>query len=608
MLNSMRLGVAAALFACVHLVPAVAAEPPATDGLATLMGEPGNWAAQAGNYANWRYTPLRAINRGNVRRLRISTEIPTHAGHGHEGGPLVVGETLYLHTPYPNRVVAIDLADMSERWHYEPQQDASVVGILCCDTVSRGLAYGNGKILLQQTDTTLVVLDAQTGAVQWQVTNGDPKAGMSATNAPHVFDRTVITGIAGGEYGVLGYLTAYDLDTGRRLWRGYSAGPDAAMLIDPAKTTTWRDGKVEPIGSDSSLASWQGDQWKIGGGATWGWVAYDPALRLVYYGSGNPSTWNPAQRPGDNKWSMSLWARDLDTGAVRWVYQMTPHDEWDYDGVNEVILFDRRDRNGRPRKMLAHFDRNGFAYTLDRETGELLLAEKFDPSVNWASHVDIASGRPQVRSEFSPAESGEDETTSGICPATIGAKNQAPAALAPMQGVIIVPTIHLCMDYETFHVDYEQGKPYTGAAITMHPVPGDEAALGRLIAWDPTRGRIRWSKPEPLPLWGGVLTTASRLAFYGTLDGHLKARDVRDGRLLWTSTRLRSGIVGNVASWMHGRQQYIGVPVGIGGLANDKDGIAALVAPETLASAPQDAQGEDDGGALVIFALPAGKH
>jgi PQQ-dependent dehydrogenase (methanol/ethanol family) len=573
------------------------------DDLAGLMQSPGNWAAQAGNYANWRYSPLRQITRANVRRLQIAWQMPTHADRGHEGGPLVIGNTLFVHTPYPNRVYAIDLDDLSEKWRYEPKQDEAVLGILCCDTVSRGLAYGNGKVLLQQTDTTLVALDAQTGAVQWQAVNGDPRLGMSATNAPHVFDHYVVTGIAGGEYGVLGYLTAYDLDTGRRVWRGYSAGPDTAMLVDPEKTTTWRDGAVAPVGANSSLSTWQGDQWKIGGGATWGWYAYDPALRLVYYGSGNPSTWNPVQRPGDNRWSMSLWARDIDTGTVRWVYQMTPHDEWDYDGVNEPILFDHTGRDGRERHLLAHFDRNGFAYTLDRETGALLRAEKFDPSVNWATHVDPPSGRPQVRSDYSPAESGEDETTSGICPATIGAKNQAPAALSPKYGVLIVPTIHLCMDYEAFHVDYEQGKPYTGAAITLQPVPGDEKALGRLIAWDPLRGRIRWSKPEPLPLWGGALTTATRLAFYGTLDGYLKARDVRDGRLLWTSARLRSGIVGNVASWMHGGRQFVGVLAGIGGLANDRDGIGGLVGPDALATTPADAGGDAAGGALIAFAL-----
>lgn len=570
--------------------------------LPALMQAPQNWAAQAGNYANWRHSDLMLIDRSNVAQLKLSWQLSTGAQHGHEGGVLVVGDTLYLHTPYPNRVTAINLGDHSEKWHYDPQQDESALAILCCDSVSRGLAYGGGMIFMQQTDTTLVALDAETGAEKWKVKNGNPALGASSTNAPHVFDKYVITGIAGGEYGLLGYITAYDLQTGKLVWRGYSAGTDEMMLIDAEHTQTWKDGAMTAVGADSSLATWHGDQWKIGGGTTWGWYSYDPDLRLLYYGSGNPSTWNPAQRPGDNKWSMSLFARDIDTGKVRWVYQMTPHDEWDYDGVNEVILFDGKDASGQDRKLLVHFDRNGFAYTLDRATGALLVAEKYDPSVNWATQIDMKSGRPQVVSEFSPAESGEDETTSGICPASIGAKNEAPAAYAPEQGLLVVPSNHLCMDYETFAVEYEAGKPFTGASYTMHPVPGSEAALGNLIAWDPIAGKIRWSMPEPLPLWGGVLTTASGLAFYGTLDGHLKSRDVHSGELLWTSEPLPSGVVGNVSTWSNQDHQFVGVLTGIGGLANDKDGIGAMLPKtgnESLSEPAQPAY-----GSLVVFSLP----
>ncbi|MCG3202061.1 MAG: Methanol dehydrogenase [cytochrome c] subunit 1 [Gammaproteobacteria bacterium] len=561
---------------------------PTTDG----------WEAQAGDAANWRHSALCQIDRNNVASLTLAWQFSTGVQRGHEGGPLVVGDTLYLHTPYPNQVVAIGLSDRRVKWRYEPRQDESALAVLCCDTVNRGLAYGNGKVFMQQADTTLVALDAGSGQEIWKVKNGDPALGASATNAPHVFDRYVITGIAGGEYGVLGYLTAYDLDSGRPVWRGYSAGPDSGMLIDPDATTTWTDGAVARVGRNSSLNTWRGDQWKIGGGATWGWYSYDPELRLLYYGTGNPSTWNPSQRPGDNKWSASLWARDIDTGKVRWVYQMTPHDEWDYDGVNELTLFDGKDAAGRSRHMLAHFDRNGYAYTIDRETGELLIAERFDPSVNWAREIDRRSGRPQVIARYSPARTGEDGTTEGICPATIGAKNQAPAAYAPEPGLFLVPTNHLCMDYETFHVDYEQGHPYTGAAITMHPVEGSDGALGNFLAWDAIAGRIVWSRPEPYPLWGGALTTASGLVFYGTLDGHLKARDIRSGEQLWKSPPLPSGVVGNVTTWAYEGRQYIGVFAGIGGLANDPDGIGHLADAKALE--PRDRSG----GALVVFALP----
>ena len=581
--------------------PAMSGAPGADHDLARYVAQPQNWAAQAGNFQNWRHSELQQINAYNVARLQLAWQFPTGVTRGHEGGPLVIGDTLYLHTPYPNQVVAISLADHQVKWRHEPQQDSGALTSLCCDTVSRGLGYGDGMILLQQTDTTLVAVDANTGAERWKVRNGDLAHGETATNAPHVFDHYVITGMAGGEYGARGYITAYDLATGRRVWRGYSTGPDASMLIDPEHTMTWSNGHMVPVGKDSSLKSWQGEQWKYGGGTTWGWYSYDPKLRLLYYGSGNPSTWNPLLRPGDNKWSMALWARDIDTGKVRWVYQMTPHDQWDYDGVNELVLFDGRDKGGRARPMLAHFDRNGFAYTLDRATGELLVAEKFDPSVNWASHVDPRSGRPQVVPQFSPENVGEEETVKGICPATIGAKNQAPAAYAPRLGLFLVPTNHLCMDEEIFKVKYAAGQPYTGANVSIRPVPGDEAELGRFIAWDAIRGRIAWSKAERFPVWSGALATASGLVFYGTLDAYLKALDARTGKELWVSPKLPSGVVGNVASWAYRGRQYVGVFAGIGGLANDPDGIARLADQKALEP------NRPSGGVLMVFALPEGR-
>ena len=292
---------------------------------------------------------------------------------------------MYVHTPFPNTVYALDLNnDGKILWKYEPRQDPNVIPIMCCDTVNRGVAYADGKIFLHQADTTLVALDAKTGAKVWSVMDGEAGKGQSGTDAPFVFKDKVLVGVSGGEFGVRGWVSAYNIKDGKLVWRGFSEGPDSDTLIDPVKTTAL--GK--PVGPDSSTSTWQGDQWKIGGGATWGWYSYDPELNLVYYGSGNPSTWNPVQRPGDNKWSMSIWARDLDTGKVKWIYQMTPHDEWDFDGVNEMILTDQA-IGGTPRKLLTHFDRNGFGYTLDRVTGELLVAEKFDPVVNWATKIDM---------------------------------------------------------------------------------------------------------------------------------------------------------------------------------------------------------------------------
>jgi PQQ-dependent dehydrogenase (methanol/ethanol family) len=353
----------------------------ANDELIKMSQNPKDWVMPTGNYANHRYSQLNHITSENAARLQVAWTFSTGVLRGHEGGPLVIGNVMYVHGLFPNPVFALDLNDDGKiLWKYDPKQDPNAIPVMCCDTVNRGLAYGDGKIFLHQADTTLVALDAKTGKVVWSAKNGDPSKGETGTSAPMVIKDKVFVGISGGEFAVRGSMTAYDIKTGKQAWRAYSVGPDNEMLIDPQKTTEL--GK--PVGRDSSLKSWQGDQWKLGGSTTWGWYSYDPELNLVYYGSANPGTWNPSQRPGDNKWSMTIFARDVDTGVARWVYQMTPHDEWDYDGVNEMILVDQT-IGGTPRKLLVHFDRNGFAYTLDRTNGELLVAEKYDPAVNWAT-------------------------------------------------------------------------------------------------------------------------------------------------------------------------------------------------------------------------------
>src|SRR3954452_17699756 len=455
----------------------------ANDELNKMSQNPKDWVMPTGDYANSRYSKLDQINAQNVGKLQVAWTFSTGVLRGHEGGPLIIGNMMYVHTPFPNKVYAIDLSQENKIvWKYEPKQDPSVVPVMCCDTVNRGLAYGDGKIFLQQADTTLVALDAKTGKVVWSVKNGDPKIGETNTNAPHVFKDKVVTGISGGEFGVRGRVIAYNIKDGKKVWTGYSVGPDNELLIDPAKTMTWTNGKMAPVGKDSSLKTWQGDQWKLGGGTTWGWYAYDPKLNLVYYGSGNPGTWNPAQRPGDNKWSMTIWARDLDTGMAKWVYQMTPYDEWDFDGINEMILADINVK-GKPTKALVHFDRNGFGYTMDRVSGALLVAEKYDPQVNWATHVDMKTGRPEVVAKYSTAKGGPDVNTKGICPAALGSKDQQPASFSPKNNRFFIPTNHVCMDYEPFKVDYTAGQPYIGATLSMFPAPGG-SNMGNFVAWD----------------------------------------------------------------------------------------------------------------------------
>src|SRR5580700_10927242 len=584
---------AAALFTAGYAV--------ANDELAKLSADPNQWVMPTQNFANTRYSELKQINTDNVHKIAPAWTFSTGVLRGHEGSPLVIGDTMFLHAPFPNTVFALDLNnDGKILWKYEPKQDPNVIPVMCCDTVNRGLAYADGKIFLHQADTTLAALDAKTGKLVWSVKTGDPGKGATGTGAPMVVKDKVYVGVSGGEFGVRGWVTAYAIADGKQIWRAYSEGPDTDLLVDPEKTMML--GK--PIGADSSLKTWQGDQWKIGGGATWGWYSYDPQLNLIYYGSGNPSTWNPTQRPGDNKWSMTIFARNPDTGVAKWVFQMTPHDEWDYDGVNEMILADINVK-GQPTKALVHFDRNGFAYTLNRETGALLVAEKFDPKVNWATHVDMQTGRPEVVKQYSTQAQGEDKNTKGICPAALGSKDQQPAAFSPKTGLIYVPTNHVCMDYEPFKVSYTAGQPYVGATLSMFPPQGDNN-LGNFIAWDPSAGKIVWSDPEPFSVWSGALATAGDVVFYGTLEGYLKAVDMQSGKELYRF-KTPSGIIGNVNTYTHGGKQYIAVLSGVGGwagigmaagLTKDTDGLGAVGAYKALANYTQL------GGVLTVFGLP----
>jgi PQQ-dependent dehydrogenase (methanol/ethanol family) len=607
----------------------------ANEGVQKLIDNPNYWAYPGGNYWNWRHSKLNQINTSNVHKLQAAWTFSTGVLRGHEGGPLVLPpsatglstDTLYIESAFPNNVYAINLDTLEITWEYDPVQDPTVQGVLCCDNVSRGVGYGDGKIILQQNDTTLVALNAKNGKVEWSVKNGDPKLGQTNTNAPHVMKDYVMTGMSGAEFGVRCWMNAYSLKDGHLVWRAYSMGPDKSMLIDPEKTTSL--GK--PVGKDSSLKTWKGDQWKIGGGSVWGWWPYDKDLNLMYYGSGNPSTWDPVVRPGDNKWSMTMFARDVDTGMAKWVYQMTPHDEWDYDGINEMILWNGK-VHGKEGKWLTHFDRNGFGYTMNRVNGALMVAQKYDPAVNWATHVDMKTGRPQVVLSKSTASNGEDVVSKDICPAALGSKDEQPSSYDPQTGLFYIPSNHVCMTYEPVSGgEYVAGAPYVNANLTMYPAgqvcktPGSETGMvqgpnpcnnnaelnnmGNFVAWNASEGKIVWSIPERWSVWSGVLTTDGGLAFYGTLEGWLKAVDAKTGKLLW-KFKTPSGIIGNVNAWAHKGKEYVGVLSGVGGWAGyviaggledtgkDTDALGAVGGYRALRSVTKN------GGVFEAFALP----
>ena len=554
--------------------------------LLQLQQDDKQWVMPAKNYASTRYSSLDQITTANVKNLRPAWTFSTGVLRGHEGAPLVVGSTMYVHTPFPNTVYALDLMREGApiKWKYAPKQDPEVVPIACCDTINRGLAYAEGKLFLNQLDTHLVALDAATGKELWKVKQGDHKNGQTITSAPLVIKDKVISGIAGGEFGVRGFLTANDINTGKQIWRMYSTGPE------------------EEVGFPGSVETWKGDEWKTGGGTTWGWYSYDPGLNLLYYGTGNPGTWNPDQRPGDNKWSMTIFARNPDTGKAKWAYQKTPHDAWDYDGINENVLVDVNIK-GKVRKALVNFDRNGFVYTLDRETGELLGAEPF-VHVTWAKGIDLKTGRPI---EVPEKRTSSTKNTKNICPSAMGGKNQQPVAYSPRTGLFYVPTNNLCMDYEGVEVKYQAGQPFVGAIVVSSAGPGGHR--GEFIAWDASAGKKMWGIKEDLAAWGGALATAGDVVFYGTMEGWLKAVDAKSGDVLW-KFKTPSGIIGNPMTYVGpDGKQYVAILSGIGGWSGI--GIAGGIGPEdpTAGLGALGAFSDVDkystlGGVLTVFSLP----
>jgi lanthanide-dependent methanol dehydrogenase len=566
-----------------------------------------------GDYALTRYSPLDQINGDNVGRLRPAWGFSTGTLRAQEGNPLVVGSVLYVHTPYPNAVYALDLSEPGApiKWKYTgpllaPTPRSRVAPTPptgCCDIGSRGLAWHpSGKIFVPLLNGELAALNAETGREIWRVRNADPKAGATLSGAPLVVRDLVIVGIAGAEYGVRGHLTAYDALTGKLMWRGWSTGPDTEVLLDGPANPSYPSHQ----GRDLGVSTWPAEAWRQGGGTTPGWLAYDPALDLVFYGTDQPAPGNPAQRPGDNKWTSAIFARDAASGKVRWALQITPHDEWGYGAANESILADLTVK-GQAVKALVHFARNGFAYTIDRATGRVLVAERYGPA-NWARAVDLTTARPALDPRFEaptapapapsvgPAPAGAPKappppTTAGICPASIGTKFLQPAAYSPLTGLFYVPASNLCMDLQNSLATYTAGLPYGVATVKMTAGPGGNR--GRFIAWDASTASIAWELREPLPVASGVLATGGGLVFYGTLDGWLKAVDQRSGRELW-KFKTPSGIVGNPIAFLgpDGRE-YIAVLSGVGGWW----GLGANGALSDLAALT------NPGGVLLVFGL-----
>jgi PQQ-dependent dehydrogenase (methanol/ethanol family) len=538
---------------------------------------------------------LAQITRANATRLKPVWSFSTGVLGGHEGQPLVVGSTMYVVTPFPNVLYAFDLSREGYplKWKYRPDVNPTAVGVACCDAINRGAVYADGKIVYNLLDGHTVAVDAKTGRELWKTQIADMGQGETTPMAPFIARNRVLVGPSGGEFGIYGWVKALDLASGKILWTAHNMGPDSLMI---ARRGTFSGG------ANLGVSTWSGESWRRGGAPVWGWISYDPQLDLIYFGTGNPGPYNTEQRPGENKWTNSVLARRPGDGALVWAYQFTPHDSWDFDANAEMILTDLV-VGGRMRKVLVTFNKNGFAYTLDRTTGELLVAEPF-AHVTWAKGIDRRSGLPIL--DTSKVTGASRGNVTGICPSLEGGKSPVSAsAFSPRTGLFYTATNNLCMNFEATQVTRIPATPFIGATTPYVAGPGGH--MGAFIAWDAARGRKVWEVKEQFPVWSGTVVTAGDVAFYGTLDGWFKAVDIRSGKVVW-KFKVGSGVVGAPITFRGpDGKQYVAVYAGIGGdwflLSGDvrSDDPADLRPPADFA--PELGRHTSQGGIVWIFGL-----
>lgn len=572
------------------ITPPAAAAPP----------DDGQWTMPAKNYASTRYSDLAEINEANAKTLQVAFTFSTGVNKGQEAAPLVVDKTMYIVTPFPNIVYALDLSKPGApmKWKFEPNPEPAAQGVACCDVVNRGAVFSAGRIYFNTLDGHTIALDAATGKPVWNTHIGNINMGETITMAPLVVNGKVLVGNSGGEMGVRGWIKALDAGDGHVIWTAYSTGPDKDVLIG----TDFKPHYDTDKGKDLGVTSWPPEAWKIGGGNVWGWISYDPDLNLIFHGTGNPGPWNPDLRPGDNKWTAGIFARDPDTGAAKWFYQWTPHDLHDYDGINEQILLDMK-WQGKPRKVLVRPERNGYLYILDRTTGEVLSATPYG-HVNSSKGVDLKTGRLIANPD---KKTGTGKVVRDICPTASGLKDWQPSAFSPKTGLLYIPHNNLCMDEQGVEVNYIAGTPYVGMNVRMIPGPGGNR--GAFTAWDIAAAKPAWSLKENFPVWSGAVVTAGNVVFYGTMEGWFKAVSARTGDLLW-QFKTSSGIIGQPVTYRGpDGHQYVAILSGVGGWAgaivsgdlDPRDATAAL----GFAHAMKDLKDvTTPGGTLYVFRLP----
>ena len=497
-----------------------------------------------------RHSTLNAVNSKTINKLVPvwSMSFGGEKQRGQQSQPLVHNGKMFVTASY-SRIYAVDAKTGQKLWKYEHRLPEGIMP--CCDVINRGAALYDNLVIFGTLDAQLVALDQNTGKVVWREKIDDYSAGYSYTAAPLIAEGLLLTGVSGGEFGVVGRVEARDPKTGKMVW--------TRPVVEGHMG--YKDGKENGI-SGTTNATWPGETWKTGGAATWLGGTYDPKTGLAYFGTGNPGPWNSHVRKGDNLYSASTVAIDVKSGKIVWHYQNTPNDGWDYDGVNEFVTFDM---DGK--RVGAKADRNGFFYVNDATTGKLINAFPFVKKVTWATGIDLKTGRPNYVDDNRPGDptaAGGDGTKGKAvfsAPGFLGGKNQMPMAYSPKTGLFYVPTNEWGMEIWNEPITYKKGAAYLGAGFTIKPLFDDH--IGSLRAIDPKTGKVVWEVKNSAPLWGGVLT-AGDLVFWGTPEGFLKAADAKTGKVVW-QFQTGSGVVAPPITWQQDGEQYISVVSGWGG-------------------------------------------
>ena len=534
-----------------------------------------SWPVYGGDNGNQRFSQGSQITPANVSKLNVKWALQLGSNRSQESSPILVGDTLYVTSSFgPKNVFAVNAKTGEVRWKWSPEMPKGVEQYACCDVNNRGVAYNDGKIFVGRLDAKVTALDAKSGKEMWTQTVVDYTQGSVITSPPVVAKNVIITGFGGGEYGVRGALVALDQATGKEVWRSHTV----------------------PVGNEKNADTWKGDTGKTGGGAAWNVGSYDPKLNLVYYGTSNPGPWTAIVRGNDssdigkftNLYTASVIAMNPDTGNIVWHYQFTPHDAWDYDGVNELVFADLP-VDGKKVPVVMQANRNGFFYVIDRANGKLVSAKNFVPT-NWATGIDMKTGMP-IETANNEKRPRLKKWAKDICPNLVGGKNWMPMSYNPKTGLVYIPTNNLCMDLEGVQEEYKRGQFYLGVNFDLDK-PGPGGYLGGLKAWDPVAQKEVWFNKDDLPFNGGTMTTATGLVFAGDIKGTFRAMDAKTGKELW-KFNAGSGISAAPISYTLDGKQYVAVT---SGRTQSMPAFFGKIGEKMVAASPE-------GGTLYVFSL-----